>query len=105
MVGEIMQELFYAILSLISVMITSYLIPYIKQKITKEQIEKVYEFADIAVRCAEQIYSQDQWVEKRDWVFNEISEYVNENTQLHLTPSQITAIAENFVYELKQSLL
>ena len=52
------SNIFYVVLSIISVLITGVLIPLLKQRYGKEKITKVLEAVDIAVKAAEQIYTK-----------------------------------------------
>lgn len=52
------SNIFYVVLSIISVLITGVLIPLLKQRYGKEKITNVLEAVDIAVKAAEQIYTK-----------------------------------------------
>ena len=52
------NNIFYVILSIVSVLITGVLVPLLKQKYGKEKIVNVMEAVDIAVKAAEQIYTK-----------------------------------------------
>lgn len=52
------NNIFYVILSIVSVLITGVLVPLLKQKYGKEKIINVMEAVDIAVKAAEQIYKE-----------------------------------------------
>lgn len=52
------NNIFYVILSIISVLITGILIPLLKQKYGREKVLSVMEAVDIAVKAAEEIYKE-----------------------------------------------
>lgn len=52
------SNIFYVVLSVVSVLITGVLVPLLKQKYGKEKIVNVMEAVDIAVKAAEQIYTK-----------------------------------------------
>ena len=52
------SNIFYVVLSIVSVLITGVLVPLLKQKYGKEKIVNVMEAVDIAVKAAEQIYKE-----------------------------------------------
>lgn len=52
------SNIFYVVLSIVSVLITGVLVPLLKQKYGKEKIVNVMEAVDIAVKAAEQIYTK-----------------------------------------------
>lgn len=52
------NNIFYVVLSIVSVLVTGVLVPLLKQKYGKEKIISVMEAVDIAVKAAEQIYTK-----------------------------------------------
>lgn len=51
------NNIFYVVLSIVSVLVTGVLVPLLKQKYGKEKVLSVMEAVEIAVKAAEQIYS------------------------------------------------
>lgn len=69
------NNIFYVILSIISVLITGVLIPLLKQKYGKEKVLSVMEAVDIAVKAAEQIYKETgQGQLKKQYVLMRLNE-------------------------------
>ena len=69
------NNIFYVILSIVSVLITGVLIPLLKQKYGKEKIVNVMEAVDIAVKAAEQIYTKTgQGQLKKQYVLMRLNE-------------------------------
>jgi hypothetical protein len=69
------NNIFYVILSIVSVLITGVLVPLLKQKYGKEKIVNVMEAVDIAVKAAEQIYTQTgQGQLKKQYVLMRLNE-------------------------------
>lgn len=58
-----------AVITLITVILSSFVIPLIKQKCDSEKLKKWKEYVAIAVRAAEQIYSVGDGKTKKDYVF------------------------------------
>lgn len=52
------NNIFYVVLSIVSVLVTGVLVPLLKQKYGKEKVISVIEAVDIAVKAAEQIYTK-----------------------------------------------
>lgn len=52
------NNIFYVVLSIVSVLVTGVLVPLLKQKYGKEKVLSVVEAVDIAVKAAEQIYKE-----------------------------------------------
>lgn len=53
------NNIFYVVLSIVSVLVTGVLVPVLKQKYGKEKVLSVMEAVDIAVKAAEQIYKEN----------------------------------------------
>lgn len=69
------NNIFYVILSIVSVLITGVLIPLLKQKYGKEKVTSVLEAVDIAVKAAEQIYTKTgQGQLKKQYVLMRLNE-------------------------------
>ena len=69
------SNIFYVILSIVSVLITGVLVPLLKQKYGKEKIVNVMEAVDIAVKAAEQIYKENsQGNLKKQYVLMRLNE-------------------------------
>ncbi len=52
------NNIFYVVLSIVSVLVTGVLVPLLKEKYGKEKVLSVMEAVDIAVKAAEQIYKE-----------------------------------------------
>ncbi|MCQ2969884.1 MAG: phage holin family protein [Clostridium sp.] len=81
--------------------ITTYLIPYLKSKYTNEQLHTIENYIRTLVRCAEQIYTQEQWKEKKEFVLIKVIEFVNDVCRIDLTREQLDALIEGIVNEVK----
>ena len=55
-----LQPIISAVIALIAALITTFLIPYIKGKISQQQYDKLLEAVRIAVAAAEQIFTSPQ---------------------------------------------
>lgn len=51
-------NIFYVILSIVSVLITGVLVPLLKQKYGREKVLSIMEAVDLAVKAAEQMYKE-----------------------------------------------
>lgn len=64
-----LQPVISAVIALIAAVITGFLLPYIKGKISKQQYDKLIEAVRIAVAAAEQLFSSPQsGAEKKQYV-------------------------------------
>lgn len=67
--SEQITQIILAVIGLISTIVGTFLIPYIRTKTTKEQRENIYTIVKFAVQAAEQIFNKGgQGIEKYDYV-------------------------------------
>jgi len=91
-------EIVKIILTLISLVITTFVIPYIKSKTTKEQLEEINAWVKIAVDAAEQIYiGNGRGKEKKKYVIDWL-----EARNIKYDADKIDAMIEAAVYALKK---
>lgn len=68
-------NIFYVILSIVSVLITGVLVPLLKQKYGRDKVLSVMEAVDLAVKAAEQIYTKTgQGQLKKQYVLMRLNE-------------------------------
>ena len=89
-----------AVLVLITIL-TKYLIPFIKAKMSKSQMEMFIDYVNIAVKAASQIYTKEQWAEKKDYCMNYLTNVANEQLELHLSEEDISVLVEGVLNGLK----
>ena len=91
--------IFNAILTLLGVIITTYLIPILKAKLTDNQLQKVRDMVTLAVSAAEMIFQADgSGADKKYWVINYLKEH-----GVDVDEEQINALIESAVYELQKN--
>lgn len=89
-----------AVLGLISICITTFLIPYIKSKTTNAQQEEIQNWVKLAVMAAEQLYQgQGRGEEKKEYVIEWLK-----NHNIKLDSEQLDLMIEAAVYELINNL-
>jgi hypothetical protein len=49
---------------------STYLIPWLKTKLDTAKLEKMNKWVAIGVSAAQQLYTQEQWAEKKQYVVN-----------------------------------
>lgn len=85
-----------AVLTLIGVIITAAVVPWIKSKTNEQQQEEIKQWVKIAVAAAEQIFKgQGRGEEKKQWVLEFLSKY-----NLKVDMDAIDAMIESAVFEL-----
>ena len=99
------NELFLKIIELLITVllgfITVYLVPYIKSKISKDQMETLLYYVNIAVKAASQIYTKEQWAEKKDYCMQYIKAVVDDKLSITLTDNEISTLIEGVLNGLK----
>ena len=101
--SELFVKIILAIISICGALVTAYVIPFIKSKISSTELNKLIEYAKIAVRCAEQIYTVEQWQEKKEYVMDYVMKIMNEKLHINLSYDQIDTIVEGIVNEVKHN--
>lgn len=97
---EILFEVLKCVVIVVCLLITRYVIPYLKQTIEKQQNEVLNTLVQIAVRYAEQCY--DTGKEKKEIV----TEFLKAQLQaknISISDEQLNALIESAVYTLKQN--
>lgn len=81
-----------------SALITTFLIPFIKSKLTAEQQAKLKQYVSIAVGAAEQLYGSKTGQQKKEYVISFLL-----SKGLVFDVDEVTAMIENEVYKLTQA--
>lgn len=90
-----------SIVTLISVILTTFIIPLIKSKVEAEKLAKIEEYTRLAVRCAEQIYTPEEWLRKKEYVLEYIAEK-SEEIGIEVSAMDLENIIEGIVHEIKK---
>lgn len=89
------NNIFYVILSIVSVLITGILIPLLKQKYGREKVLSVMKAVDIAVKAAEQIYKETgQGDLKKQYVLMRLNEQGFKVTEKDLDDMRRASVLE-----------
>ena len=97
---ELITELTKAIISVVLILITAFVIPWLKNKVGEDKYATVVEFAEIVVRSAEKIYTQEEWLKKKDYAVELVAKKAHE-LGLDLDVAEINAIIEGAVQSVK----
>lgn len=94
-----LTDILSAVITLIMALITTFLIPYLKNKVGAEKFEKIKSWVKVAVEAAEMIYNESGMGEtKKAYVI----EYLN-NKGYNLDADTLNNLIESAVLELKKS--
>ena len=99
---EVMNVIVKSVISIVSVLITVYVIPWIKKKIGSANYATVIQYITIAVHAAEQLYTEDQWSEKKKYVEDYVSDICSKDG-IEITAEELDALIEGIVNEVKHS--
>lgn len=102
MSNELFIRLVGACFTVVMCLISAYVIPWLKTKINSEQIALIEVMIEKAVRCAEQIYTPDEWQKKKEYVLEYIIELVNTNFSIDLSEADLDLMIEGIVNEVKR---
>lgn len=102
MTNEMFIKLVLSLASVLGIIITSYIIPLLKSKIGSEELSKVTYYISVAVRCAEQIYTKEQWKEKKEYVMDYVQKIIYTKLNIKLTYDELDTMVEGVVNEIKR---
>ncbi len=83
------------IVAIVSALITTFLIPILKEKISAEKYEKLKMWVSVAVKAAEQIYGSKTGQQKKEYV---VSFLLSKGLVFDI--DEVTAMIESEVYKL-----
>lgn len=90
-------ELMQAIIALVSVLITTFLIPFLKKKLSAERLEELKKWVGIAVKAAEQLYGSKTGQQKKEYV---VAFLLSKGIVFDV--DEVNALIESEVYKLTQ---
>ena len=100
------ERLFQVILALIPVLgaiVTYFIIPFLKEKVGNERLTQYKEWATLAVRAAEMIWTETgHGADKKAYVVSYLNDLFNEN-KVVITEEQINILIEAAVQELNKN--
>ena len=86
------------VIALLSAAVTTFLIPYLKQRLTEEKQRKLLFWVQTAVKAAEQIYGSKTGQKKKEYVVGFLL-----SKGIVFDVDEVTALVESEVYKLTQS--
>lgn len=104
MTYEQMEIIVKALGVIVALIMTFVIKPYINSKISATEQAKLENYIKIAVRCAEQIFTQEQWAQKKEYVTNYIKSILGKLVNIELTDDELDNLIEGFVYEVKHNV-
>ena len=95
-------DLIIAIIPVLGVILTSIIIPYFQEQIGNEKLNKYQEWANMAVKAAEMIFTESgMGAEKKEYVVKFLTEQFNKN-KVVITEEQMNILIESAVKQMKE---
>lgn len=92
-------ELMQTVITLVSVVITTFLIPYLKRKLSAEKLGELKKWVGIAVNAAEQLYGSKNGQQKKEYV---VAFLLSKGIVFDV--DEVNALIESEVYRLTKNL-
>lgn len=93
---ELITMIIKIIVAILSVIITSVVVPYVKSKVDSTKYNDFMILVEKCVEAANQIYTPEQWSQKKQYVLKITENYCVEHG-VNITAPEIDAIIEGFV--------
>lgn len=97
---ELITKLTELIVTIIVLLVSAYLVPWLKNKIGEDKYALLIEFAEIIVRSAEKIYTPEQWETKKQYAVTMVTDKAHE-LGIEITLEEVNAIVEGAVQAVK----
>ena len=91
-----LTQIILAVITLIGGLVARYVIPWIKSKLSERQYDVFYGLVRVGVYAAEQLFSSDQWKEKKQYVVDLLKE-----NGYQVDTTAVDALIEATVRELR----
>jgi len=107
---EIFIEVMKCIMSVLGIIITAYVIPFIKtvikpyieSKIGEIETNRLIDFIEDAVEWANQTIPADEWERKKSEVMSKVIKFMEDEVKITLSLDDIDTIVEAFVKRCKK---
>lgn len=101
MTYEQLEILVKALGVLVGLIITFVIKPYIDSKVSATEQAKLENYIKVGVRCAEQIFLPEQWMAKKQYVYDYVKGIIGSLVKINLTDDELDTLIEGFVQEVK----
>ncbi len=99
--NEVLFKIILALIPVLGTILTSVIVPYIREKIGNEKLAKYEYWASMAVECAEMMFKEQGMGEtKKEYVTNFLNEMFNKN-KIVITEEQLNILIESCVKQMK----
>lgn len=101
MTPEMITKITESILTVVVLLVSAYVIPWLKTKIEADKLSMLDKFIESAVRAAEQLYKESPGSVKKEYVTQLVMEKANQ-LGIGLNEAEIDAIIEGIVNYVKE---
>ena len=101
MTNQLLMQILELVIMIVLGLTTAYIVPFMKSKITKDQMEILLYYVNIAVKAASQIYTKEQWAEKKEYCMKYIKDIVDDKLNITLSDEEISTLIEGVLNGLK----
>lgn len=101
MTEELFVKIALGVISIVSALISAYVVPYLKSKKKYNEFAILNDYIVDAVRSANQLYTTEEWEQKKHYVVELVNDYLFNYSDIHLTEEHINAMIEGIVREVK----
>lgn len=95
---QAIQEILNAVIKLIFLVVTLVVIPYLKKK---KDFDKLKEYINIGVRCAEMYFDTDEGKKKKEYVTIYVKNILATILKIEITDDMLDRMIESAVYNIK----
>lgn len=97
---EMINLVFKMVFAVASVLITGYLLPWIRSKMDNEKYSELLIFIQKCVEAAEKVYTPEEWKEKKKYVID-AAEHKLDSLGINITAEELDILVEGFVKVVK----
>ena len=98
--NEVVSVIIKAVVAILSVVVTTVVVPYLKNKLGENKYAELTNYVEWAVRCAEQIFTKEEFEKKKEYVMKYIIAKSAE-MNIALTEEDINILIEGVVNLVK----
>lgn len=100
---ETFQKIVELVVTLIVLIVSTYVVPYIKSKSKQTDIDTLKELIACGVRCAEMYFDTKDGKAKKQYVLDYVKSLIGSVVKVEITDEQLDTIIEGVVQEVKYS--
>lgn len=97
---EMITEVTKAVITVVLVILSAYVVPWVKSRIGEDKYETILDFAEIVVRSAEKMFTPEEYAQKKAYAVNMLENKARE-LNIAINAKEINAIIEGAVQAVK----